>query len=240
MIEIIPAIDLIDGKCVRLTQGDFDRKTVYSDDPLEVAKRFEAAGIIRLHMVDLDGARSGKPSNLHVLERVAGGTGLKIDFGGGITSEQDLDLVLDAGAAIANIGSLAIKQPKKFISWIQRYGSDQILLGADARDGKVAINGWQTSTDISVLELLSDYSEMGVKNTFVTDIGRDGAMTGPSLDLYRKLTTSVPDLNLIASGGIRSNEDIDDLQRIGCSGVIIGKAIYEGKIRLEKLSNYVG
>jgi len=240
MIEIIPAIDIIDGKCVRLTQGDFDRKTVYSEDPLEAAKRFEAAGMKRLHMVDLDGARSGKPANLHILERVAGRTDLRIDFGGGINSEPDLGAVFDSGAAIANIGSLAVKQPDRFLSWIDKYGRRSILLGADARDGNIAINGWQTSTRISIFDLLAEFAEKGVMSAFVTDIGRDGAMSGPSIELYQQIIRSVPDLELIASGGVRSISDVDHLQRIGCSGVIIGKAIYEKSIGLEELSRYVG
>jgi phosphoribosylformimino-5-aminoimidazole carboxamide ribotide isomerase len=240
MIEIIPAMDLIDGKCVRLTHGDFTLKTVYSDDPLEVAKQFESAGLKRLHIVDLDGARTGKPTNLRVLERVAGKTELWIDFGGGIKTETELITVFAAGAAIANIGSLAVKDPEIFLAWIEKYGSEKILLGADAKRGLVAIGGWQTETDIQILALLSNYAERGVTNAFVTDISRDGTMAGPSIELYRQIVEAVPEINLIASGGVRSIEDIEELISTGCAGVIIGKAIYEGRIKMEDLSKYVG
>lgn len=240
MIEIIPAIDLIDGKCVRLTHGDFARKTIYSDDPLEMAKRFEDVGLKRLHIVDLDGARSGKPVNLRILHRVADGTNLTIDFGGGIKSEADLKAIFAAGASIANIGSLAVREPETFLAWVEKYGGERILLGADAKDGMVAIDGWQTATDIPLLALLRDYAERGVTKTFVTDIGRDGAMAGPSIELYRQIIAAVNGIGLIASGGVRSTGDIDELHRIGCSGVIIGKAIYEGHIKLEDLAAYAG
>ena len=171
MIDIIPAIDIIDGKCVRLAQGDFARKTVYSDDPLEIAKRFQGLGLRRLHMVDLDGARIGKPQNLNVLERVASDTELRIDFGGGVKTTDDLDEIIQAGAAMVNIGSVAAKDPEKFSEWLSIYGTERILLGADAKDGKIAINGWQTKTDISVIEMLSDHVSNGVTTAFVTDIG---------------------------------------------------------------------
>ncbi len=240
MIDIIPAIDLIDGKCVRLTQGDFARKTVYSDDPLEMAKRFEAAGLKRLHIVDLDGAKSGKPANLGVLRRVASGTALNIDFGGGIKFEADAEAVFGAGAAMINIGSLAVKEPETFLAWVAKYGGEKVLLGADSKNGKVAIDGWQTETDIPILALLRKYAERGVTNVFVTDIGRDGAMTGPAIDIYREITVAVREIRLIASGGVRSTDDIDELYRIGCAGVIIGKAIYEGSIKLEDLEKYAG
>jgi phosphoribosylformimino-5-aminoimidazole carboxamide ribotide isomerase len=240
MIEIIPAIDLIEGKCVRLMYGDFDRKTVYSDDPLQVAKRFDSIGITRLHIVDLDGARSGSPVNLSTLERVVRGTNLKIDFGGGIKSETDLTSVFDCGAAIATIGSLAVKEPALFRSWIRKYGGDRFLLGADSKDGKIAIDGWQTITELEVLSLLSDYVDKGITHAFVTDIERDGAMTGPSSELYEEIISSIPDISLIASGGVSSVSDIYELDGIGCSGVIVGRAIYEGTITLEDLTRYVG
>lgn len=240
MIEIIPAIDLIEGKCVRLTHGDFDRKTVYSDDPIETAKRFEAAGLKRLHMVDLDGARFGEPKNIAVLERVASETKLVIDFGGGIKTEAQLQNVFDAGAAIANIGSIAVKEPDTFLGWVDRFGGERILLGADCRDGKVAIDGWRTETSVSIFDLLANFSARGVLSAFVTDIGRDGAMAGPSQELYQEIKEKIPQLNLIASGGVSNVNDILELARIGCSGVIIGKAIYEGAIRLEELAKYVG
>lgn len=240
MIEIIPALDLIDGECVRLTHGDFGQKTVYSRKPLEVAKRFEAAGLNRLHMVDLDGAKRGKPANLHVLEVVAGGTNLQIDFGGGIKSEADITDVFSAGAAMVNIGSLAVKEPETFLAWVKKYGGDKILLGADTRKGKVAINGWQTETEKWILEMLRDFAGRGVANVFVTDIDHDGAMAGPSIELYRQIVKLRPSIKLIASGGVRSIDDIDELIEIGCRGVIVGKAIYEGRIKLEDLNKYVG
>lgn len=238
MIEIIPAIDVIDGKCVRLTYGDFSRKTVYADDPLEVAKRFEGLGIRRLHMVDLDGAKTGKPQNLPVLNAVAENTNLTIDFGGGIKTDDDVNAVFDTGAAIVNVGSIAVKDPKLFLDWIERYGSDRILLGADCKDGKVAINGWQTDTEISIFDLLKDYSENGVRSAFVTDIGRDGAMAGPSVDLYKEILATVPKLILIASGGVGEIADVECLDAVGCSAVIVGKAIYEGRISDEELKRY--
>lgn len=238
MIEIIPAMDLIGGKCVRLTQGDFSRKTVYSDDPLETAKRFEAAGLQRLHIVDLDGARTGTPANLHILKRVAAGTSLTIDFGGGIKTESDVAAVFGTGASIVTVGSVAAKQPELFLSWVEKFGGDKILLGADTKKGKVAIDGWQTRTAIPILAFLRNFAERGVANAFVTDIDRDGAMTGPSLKLYRQITAAVQKINLIASGGVTSIDDIDQLERIGCAGVIVGKAFYENRIKLEDLAKY--
>lgn len=240
MIEIIPAMDIIGGKCVRLTQGDFSREKIYADDPLETAKRFEAAGLSRLHMVDLDGARSGAPANLHVLSRIASETSLSIDFGGGVKSEADVASVFNAGAAILNIGSLAARQPEMFLDWVGKYGGDRILLGADAKNGMVAIDGWQTETDEQILEYLRKFAEEGILRAFVTDIAHDGAMSGPSIMLYREIIATVPEICLIASGGVRSIADIDELETIGCNGVIIGKALYERSIKLEDLAKYVG
>lgn len=240
MIEIIPAMDLIEGKCVRLTQGDFAQKTIYSDDPLETAIRFEAAGMKRLHIVDLDGAKTGTIANIGVLERVASGTELTIDFGGGIKTESDVESVFASGAAIVNIGSLAVTKPEIFLAWVEKYGGDRILLGADARNGRVAINGWQTETDKTVLSFLGHFAKRGVTQAFVTDIGRDGSMTGPSIDTYRQIVHAFPEFRMIASGGVREIDDIIELDRIGCAGVIIGKAIYEGQINLEDLARYAG
>ena len=240
MIEIIPAMDLIDGKCVRLTQGDFSQKKIYSDDPLEVAKGFEDAGLKRLHIVDLDGARTGTSANLSVLERVAAGTKLTIDFGGGVRTETDVEAILAAGASIVNIGSLAVKEPETFFKIVERFGGDKILLGADSRTGKVSINGWQTDTEVPILALLLKFASKGVTNAFVTDIELDGAMNGPSFQLYRRIKSAVGEIRLIASGGVRSIEDIDELERIGCSGVILGKSLYEKTIELEELAKYVG
>ena len=238
MIEIIPAIDVIDGKCVRLTHGDFARKTVYADDPLESAKRFAGLGLRRLHMVDLDGAKNGKPANLGVLERVASETDLVIDFGGGIKTKIDLENVYAAGAAVANIGSIAVKEHKTFLSWVDEFGRDRILLGADCRDGKLAVNGWQTETEVSILDFLKKMYSKGVRKAFVTDISRDGAMNGPSIELYAQILAEIPDLGLIASAGVGSIGDVEALDRIGCSAVIVGKAIYEGRITDAELTRY--
>lgn len=238
MIEIIPAIDIIDGNCVRLTHGDFAQKTVYADDPVEVAKRFEGLGLRRLHMVDLDGAKSGKPSNLAVLEGAASATGLAIDYGGGIKTDDDLAAVFEAGAAVANIGSIAVRDPERFYEWLERFGGDRILLGADAKDGKIAIDGWATKTEVNVIEMLSERVARGVRQAFVTDIGSDGGMTGPAIGLYQSILTALPELDLIASGGVSSIDDVEKLEHIGCSAVIVGKAIYEGRITDEELKRY--
>jgi phosphoribosylformimino-5-aminoimidazole carboxamide ribotide isomerase len=239
MIEIIPAIDLIDGKCVRLTHGDFDRKTVYSDDPVAMAKEFEAAGIQRLHVVDLDGAKSGRPANIDVLKKIANATELVVDFGGGVKTDDDVKRVFDAGAEFINLGSSAVKDPDLFFEWLEHYGADSFILGADVRDGKLAIDGWQTETETDVIPFLAEYHARGVEQAFVTDISKDGAMQGPSFRLYREILMAVPGLELIASGGVTSVNDIDDLKDIGCSGVIIGKAIYEGKIALLDLDRFI-
>jgi len=240
MIEIIPAMDLIGGKCVRLTQGDFSRETIYSDDPLETAKKFEAAGLKRLHMVDLDGARSGTPANLHVLKHVASATSLVIDYGGGVKSGTDVTAVFAAGAAMINVGSVAVRQPGTFLGWLDKFGSENFLLGADSKNGKVAIDGWQTSTTVPILAFLRDFAERGVTRAFVTDIASDGSMNGPATKLYGKIVAAIKEIDLIASGGVRSIADIDDLEKIGCKGVIIGRAFYEETIRLEDLAKYVG
>ncbi|MEP6946697.1 MAG: 1-(5-phosphoribosyl)-5-[(5-phosphoribosylamino)methylideneamino]imidazole-4-carboxamide isomerase [Acidobacteriota bacterium] len=240
MIEIIPAMDLIDGKCVRLTQGDFSRETVYSDDPLETAKRFEAAGSRRLHMVDLDGARSGSPSNLNVLKHVASRTRLEIDYGGGVRTEADVGAVLGSGASIVNIGSLAVREPETFRHWLHKFGGDKILLGADTKNGNVAIDGWMTETDTPILAFLRKSAEHGVKRVFVTDIASDGAMSGPSIGLYQQIIAALHEIDLIASGGVRSIADIDELDAIGCKAVIVGRALYEHSIKLEDLATYAG
>ena len=236
MIEIIPAIDVIDGKCVRLAQGDFARKTIYNENPLEVAKTFETAGLQRLHIVDLDGAKNGKVVNLSVLETIANNTNLTIDFGGGIKTDDSIQAVFDAGAAMASIGSVAVKDAEKFFAWLEKYGGEKILLGADVNDEKLAINGWQTATEIEILPFLLEYYAKGVVQSFVTDISKDGLLQGSSNTLYAKILQSVPDLKLIASGGVSVIEDVDELEKIGCAGVIIGKAIYEGKINLNQLA----
>ncbi len=231
-MEIIPAIDLIDGRCVRLSQGDFDRKTIYSDDPVEVALSFEANGFERLHMVDLDGAKRGRLANLAVLERVADATNLMIDFGGGIKTDADVQSVFDAGAAIAAVGSVAVKSPELFGGWLERFGGERILLGADVRGRNLAINGWQTETEIEVIGFLRSWVGRGAKMAFVTDIAKDGLLQGPSVKLYGEIIEAIPKLELIASGGVSSNADLKALEAIGCRSAIVGKALYEGALSI--------
>ncbi len=240
MIEIIPAIDIIDGKCVRLSEGDFDRKTVYDDDPSAVAKRFADAGVRRLHVVDLDGAKRGSPKNMAVLERIAAIKELTVDFGGGIKTDEDIAAVFDAGAAIASIGSIAVKSPETLERWTARYGGERIFLGADARNRKIAVDGWQTATDIEVIPFLRKWSAAGIKRVFVTDISKDGMLAGPSTELYEQIRFELPNVELVASGGVGSRDDIYELDRLGCSGVIVGKAIYEGRIAIGELKQNVG
>jgi len=239
-MQIIPAIDILDGKCVRLTQGDFSQVATYSEEPTEVAKRFEAAGLDRLHIVDLDGARRGVVTNLAVLESIAAETHLVIDFGGGVKTDDDVRTILEAGAAMVNIGSIAVKAPDTFNAWLDQYGPDRFLLGADAKNGKLCVDGWKTVTEIDVSPFLSEYVVKGLNEAFVTDVGKDGSMQGPSIELYRQICGALPDFRLVASGGVRSIDDIEKLKQIGCSGVIIGKAIYEGTITLDELARYVG
>lgn len=236
MIEIIPAIDLIDGKCVRLAQGDFARKKIYDENPLDAAKRFEAAGLKRLHIVDLDGAKRGRVTNLKVLEAISRNTDLTIDFGGGIKSENDVRRVFEAGAAMAGIGSVAVRDAEKFFAWLEKYGSERILLGADVKNRHLAIGGWQTATKLEILPFLESYFARGANRVFVTDIGRDGLLQGAARELYAEILSRLPELKLIASGGVNSLEDVGELEKIGCDGVIIGKAIYENKIKLKDLS----
>lgn len=242
MITIIPAIDIIDGKCVRLSQGDYAQKKIYNENPLEVAKQFEDAGIKRLHLVDLDGAKEGAIINQKVLETIASKTKLIIDFGGGIKAETDIQSVYNSGATIATIGSLAVKNPELFFSWVKKYGSNRILLGADVKNEKIAVSGWTEQTEFSVFDFIKTNLEKGVKNIFCTDISKDGMMQGSSVELYKKIIAPFRaggKLNLIASGGISSIKDIEAVQEAGCSGVIIGKAIYEGNITLSLLKKYL-
>jgi phosphoribosylformimino-5-aminoimidazole carboxamide ribotide isomerase len=240
MIEIIPAIDLIEGKCVRLSQGDFAQKKIYRENPLDAAKEFENAGLKRLHIVDLDGAKNGKVTNLKVLESIAAAANLQIDFGGGIKTDEDMKAVFNAGAQMASIGSIAVKNAEKFFSWLEKYGGEKILLGADVRGEKLAINGWQTATEIEILPFLREYFSRGVTQAFVTDISKDGLLEGSANELYAKIRREIPELKLIASGGVSDIEDVIELEKIGCSGVIVGKAIYEGRINLEDLAKYAG
>ncbi len=235
-IEIIPAIDILHGKCVRLTQGNFASQKMYNEHPLEVARQFEDAGLKRLHLVDLDGAKEGRVKNWNVLESIAGKTRLTIDFGGGISEANDLRIVFNSGAAFATIGSIAVKNENLFREWMLSYGPDKFLLGADVRDEKISITGWTVDTEINMYDFIEKYLTSGINRIFCTDIKMDGAMQGPSLELYKKILERFPGLYFIASGGIRSMDDIRILENAGCKGVIIGKAIYEGLITLKELA----
>ncbi len=238
-MQIIPAIDLIDGKCVRLTQGDYSRKTIYNEDPLEVALQFESIGIKRLHLVDLDGARAGKVVNCTVLETIASQTNLIIDFGGGIKSTPDLESVFNAGADIATIGSLAIQQKELFFSWVKTYGAEKFLVGADVKEESIAINGWMETTNVNVIDFIQEQMSEGIKTVFCTDISKDGLLQGPAIDLYKKIKRHFPSLHLIASGGVSTIQDLEELKEIGCSAAIVGKAIYEGKIPMNALKSFI-
>ena len=237
-MQIIPAIDLIDGKCVRLTEGDYAQKKIYNEDPLEVAKQFEGAGLMRLHLVDLDGAKAGEVVNWKVLEKIANKTSLKIDFGGGIKTEATLKTVMDTGATYATIGSLAVKERFVFEEWIARFGPAIFMLGADVYAEKIAVGGWLEKTTIDVYDFIGSYMDKGVTQLFCTDIQKDGKLEGPSIELYQKIIQQFPTLQLIASGGVSQLKDLEDLRRIGCSAAIVGKAIYENKITLAELSKF--
>lgn len=237
-MEIIPAIDLINGKCVRLTQGDFSQKTIYNENPLEVAKEFENYGIKRLHLVDLDGAKTGKIVNYKILEQIATKTNLIIDYGGGIKTDNDMTTIFSSGASIATIGSIAVKNKELFFSWIQKYGFEKIFLGADIKNESIVINGWLETTNISIYDYIEANIKTGVQQIFCTDISKDGLLQGPSVILYEKILNKYPTLKLTASGGICCINDLLELKKIGCTGAIIGKAIYEGKITLTQLKNY--
>ena len=237
-MQIIPAIDIIEGKCVRLTEGDYAQKKIYNEDPLEVAKAFEGIGLMRLHLVDLDGAKAGQVVNWKVLEKIANNTELKIDFGGGIKTEDILKTVLDTGATYATIGSLAVKNELLFQEWIARFGAKVFMLGADVFEEKIAIGGWLEKTDISVFDFMKSYIDKGVKQIFCTDIKKDGKLQGPSIELYQKIIEQFPALHLIASGGVSSLDDLIELEEIGCAAAIVGKAIYENKITISELASF--
>ena len=237
-MQIIPAIDIIEGKCVRLTEGDYAQKKIYNEDPLEVAKAFEGIGLMRLHLVDLDGAKAGQVVNWKVLEKIANNTELKIDFGGGIKTEATLKTVLDTGASYATIGSLAVRNELLFQEWIARFGAKVFMLGADVLEEKIAIGGWLEKTEISVFDFMKSYIDKGVKQIFCTDIKKDGKLQGPSIELYQKIIEQFPNLHLIASGGVSSLDDLIELEEIGCSAAIVGKAIYENKITISELANF--
>ena len=237
-MEIIPAIDIIEGKCVRLTQGDYAQKTVYNENPLEVALEFQDAGLKRLHLVDLDGAKAGAVKNWKVLESIAGKTGMLIDFGGGIKTEKDVDIVLNSGAALATVGSIAVKNKDLLLQWMKQFGAEKFLLGADVKEGKIAISGWLEETDIEVVEFIRAYKEEGIQQVFCTDVSKDGLLQGPSTELYQEILNALPGLHFIASGGVSTLKDLEDLQQIGCAGAIVGKAIYEGRITLQELKKF--
>ncbi len=239
MIELIPAIDIIDGKCVRLSQGNYDSKKVYNENPLEVAKEFEAYGIRRLHVVDLDGAASQHVVNYRTLEQIATQTSLIIDFGGGIKTSGDIEIAFDSGAEMITLGSVAIKHPELFDEWLQTYGNEKIILGADVKDNRIAINGWKEESPQELMPFLNQHINKGVTKVLCTDINRDGMLKGPALDLYRSIMEAHPELHLIASGGISGMEDILKLDEAGIPAVVFGKAIYEGRISLKELSRYI-
>jgi len=239
MIEIIPAIDIIEGKCVRLSKGDYDSKKVYNENPVEVAKEFEANGIRRLHVVDLDGAKSHHIVNYRILEKIASQTSLIIDFGGGIKSDEDLDIAFSSGAQMITGGSIAVKEPELFSEWISKYGSDKIILGADVKDKKIAVGGWKEGTDIELMPFLDQYIKKGIKKVICTDIECDGMLQGPSTDLYKEILKEFPSLYLIASGGVSCIDDIIKLEEAKVPAVIFGKALYEGKIQLKDLKIFI-
>ena len=239
MFHIIPAIDLIEGKCVRLTQGDYGQKTIYNENPLEVAKQFEDAGLTHLHLVDLDGAKAKKVINWKVLERIAIQTQLHIDFGGGVQSDDDLRIVFDSGAKQVTGGSIAVKNPDLFETWLNQHGGDKMILGADARNERVAVSGWEEGTGLWVYDFVQQWVEKGAKYTISTDVAKDGLLQGPSFDLYKNLQEHCPDLHIIASGGVSNIGDIERLAEMNLFGVIVGKAIYEGRVTLAELTRWV-
>lgn len=237
-MEIIPAIDIIEGKCVRLTEGDYAQKKVYNENPLEVALRFEDAGLTRLHLVDLDGAKAGAVKNWKVLEQLAGKTRLQIDFGGGLKKEEDVRIVFNSGAQWATVGSLAVKGEDIFTGWLSQFGAHKFLLGADVKNEKIAIGGWLETTDIWVYDLIEKYTQKGITQLFCTDVSKDGRLEGPAIDLYKNIVSKFPSLYFIASGGVSSLTDLEALQKAGCRAAIVGKAIYENRITLDDLKRF--
>lgn len=235
-MEIVPAIDIIDGKCVRLSKGDYNAQKTYSDSPLDVALRFQDAGIKRLHLVDLDGARSKHIVNYPVLEAITNHTDLTVDFGGGIKSTSDLETALGCGAAMVTVGSTAVTDPDLMQKWIEDFGQEHIILGADARDGKISVNGWKEDSVLTLSDFIRDYMKKGITQVLCTDINRDGMLQGPAVELYRSLLREFPGIKLIASGGVSSVQDLMDLKEAGLPAAIVGKAYYEGRITLDQLS----
>jgi phosphoribosylformimino-5-aminoimidazole carboxamide ribotide isomerase len=238
MIQIIPAIDIIDGKCVRLTQGDFSQKTEYSNNPAEVAKAIENTGVRKLHVVDLDGAKQKKIINHKTLEAIVKATSLEVDFGGGLQSNEDVQIAFDCGAKQITGGSIAIKNRPLFEEWITKFGAEKIILGADVRNEMIAVSGWQEVSTVSVFDFIKSYLEIGLQYIFCTDVAKDGLLQGPSFDLYQKIRDQFPEAKLIASGGVTTVADVNKLNEMGVYGAIIGKAYYEGKIKLEDLKSY--
>ena len=236
--QIIPAIDIIGGQCVRLTQGDYGQKKVYNEDPLEVAKAFEGAGIKRLHLVDLDGAKEKKIVNVKVLEKIASNTKVHIDFGGGVQSDEMIDMAFSAGAKQITAGSIAVKNPSLVVNWFEKYGADKIILGADAKNEQIAVSGWQENSNLSIYDFLNDYVQKGAQYIISTDVAKDGLLQGPSFDLYANIQRQQPTLHIIASGGVSCLDDLIQLRKMNLFGVIVGKAFYEGKITLEQLAQF--
>jgi len=238
-MEIIPAIDLIGGKCVRLSQGDYSSKKEYHDDPLEMAKRFEGAGIRRLHLVDLDGAKAKKIVNADVLQRISGNTSLQVDFGGGIQADEEIEKAFSLGAKQVTGGSIAVKNAVLFEAWITKYGSEKIILGADAKNKKIAVGGWEETTSVDLIPFIKDYVAKGISYVICTDVAKDGLLQGPSTDLYKEILEEIPEVKLIASGGVSSVKDLEELEKIGVYGTIVGKAYYEGRVTLEELASFI-
>lgn len=234
-IELIPAIDIINGQCVRLTKGDYQQKTVYSDSPANIAKGFEQLGFKRLHVVDLDGAKSRHIINVEVLRQITTETSLVVDFGGGIKTDEDIEKAFEAGASMVTVGSIAVQQPELCFKWLKQYGTERIILGADVRHGKISINGWKEDSDEDLLPFLQKYVSAGIRNVLCTEISRDGTLSGPAIDLYQRVMRVYPELHLIASGGVSSIDDIHALDQASIPAVVFGKAIYEGRIDLRKL-----
>ncbi len=238
-MTIIPAIDIIDGKCVRLTKGDYAQQKIYNEDPLEAALQFEDAGITRLHLVDLDGAKAGEVKNWKVLEKIAGKTKLVIDFSGGISTQKNVEITFNSGATFAAVGSIAVKDEFTFSGWLMTFGADKFIIGADTKDGNIVIRGWTESTTLTVTELIGKYKTKGVKQFFCTDVEKDGLLQGTAIDLYKKILNQHPSIDLIASGGITAVSELDELRQAGCDGAIIGKAIYENRIKLSDLKRFL-
>jgi phosphoribosylformimino-5-aminoimidazole carboxamide ribotide isomerase len=238
-MRIVPAIDIIDGKCVRLSQGDYGQKTVYNENPLEVAKQFQDAGLKYLHLVDLDGAKAKKVVNWKVLESITSQTKLQVDFGGGLRTTEDVQTVFNCGAKQITAGSISVNDREAVLAWISEFGTEKIILGADAKNGRIATHGWLDDSGLDVIEFISDYQQKGIKYVVCTDIAKDGMLEGPSIELYKQILKKNADLKLIASGGVSSIEDLINLKEIGCEAAIVGKAIYEGRIRIDDLRNTI-